>query len=322
MAGFFGLFNYEKPGPGVDKNPQQKKAFVVFFEIFGRKFWNLILVNLIHILFSLPVVTVGLGQVGMTYITRNYAREKHAFVWADFVDTIRKNWKQALPVGLINTVVTGVLAFNIYWYFNGEGFFSLVLMALSFSFFVVFSFMKYYLYIMMVTFSLSLRQLYKNAMAFAAKAGLKANLIIAGTCLLCYVAAFLIAQTWLGLFIVLFLWLLIFPAFRSLLIQFCVFPVIQKHMIEPYYKEHPEADRKLLRNLNLVLEEEQSEEERETKKEEEEERIFTDTGRTEKQEEAPARTLPRQYTENEMRRLENKQRRYRKNDDADDDGTI
>ena len=33
MAGFFGLFDYSKPGPGVHKNGPKKKSFVVF-EIF------------------------------------------------------------------------------------------------------------------------------------------------------------------------------------------------------------------------------------------------------------------------------------------------
>lgn len=328
MAGFFGLFNYDKPGPGVDKNAPKKKSFVVFFEILGRKFWKLILVNLLYVLFSLPVVTGGLANVGMTYITRNFARQKHAFVWGDFIDTIRKNWKQALPVGIINTVVTLLLAFNIYWYYCGEGTLSLALMALSLALFIIFSFMKYYIYIMMVTFSLNIRQLYKNSMIFAAMAGIKANLIISLTCLLCYAIAFLLLMTNfpIGIVVVLFVYVLIFPAFRSLLIQYCVFPVIRKNMIEPYYKEHPEADRKLLRNLNLELEEEPAEgeaaTETEKKEPEEEERIFTDMGRTEREEvETPARTLPRQYSEREMRRLENKRRSFRKNDE-DDDGTI
>ena len=37
MAGLFGMFTYEKPGPGVDKNAPKKKKFFVFMEIFGAK---------------------------------------------------------------------------------------------------------------------------------------------------------------------------------------------------------------------------------------------------------------------------------------------
>ena len=34
--------NYDKPGAGVRKDAPQKKEFVLFFEIYARKFWNLI----------------------------------------------------------------------------------------------------------------------------------------------------------------------------------------------------------------------------------------------------------------------------------------
>ena len=121
MAGFFGLFDYSKPGPGVKKNGPKKKGFVVFFEIYFRKFWKLILANLLFVLVSLPLVTVGLGNAGLTYITRNFAREKHAFIAGDFFDTIKKNWKQALPVGIINLILTAVVVFDVlFFYFNQD----------------------------------------------------------------------------------------------------------------------------------------------------------------------------------------------------------
>ena len=34
--------NYNKPGAGVRKNAPQKKEFVLFFEIYFRKFWKLV----------------------------------------------------------------------------------------------------------------------------------------------------------------------------------------------------------------------------------------------------------------------------------------
>ena len=78
--------NYDKPGAGVRKDAPQKKEFVLFFEIYARKFWNLIQANLIYVLFSLPVLTVGLADAGLTFITRNFARERFAFIWEDYID--------------------------------------------------------------------------------------------------------------------------------------------------------------------------------------------------------------------------------------------
>ena len=45
MAGFFGLFNYEKAGPGIRKDAPKKKTFIVFFETYFRNFWKFIPIN-------------------------------------------------------------------------------------------------------------------------------------------------------------------------------------------------------------------------------------------------------------------------------------
>ena len=116
MAGFFGLFNYEKEGPGISKNAPKKKTFIVFFETFFRNFWKFITINLVYDLISVPVLTNGLASAGLTNVTRNIARDKHSFGLSDFFDTLKKNWKQALPAGIINTLVYAMLFFDIYFF--------------------------------------------------------------------------------------------------------------------------------------------------------------------------------------------------------------
>ena len=88
MAGFFGLFNYEKEGPGISKNAPKKKTFIVFFETFFRNFWKFITINLVYDLISVPVLTNGLASAGLTNVTRNIARDKHSFGLSDFFDTL------------------------------------------------------------------------------------------------------------------------------------------------------------------------------------------------------------------------------------------
>ena len=34
------MFNYSKPGPGIEKEEQQKRRFFLFFELFFRKFFR------------------------------------------------------------------------------------------------------------------------------------------------------------------------------------------------------------------------------------------------------------------------------------------
>jgi uncharacterized membrane protein YesL len=249
-----GLFSgrYDKPGPGISKNAPKKKSFFLFWEIYGRKFWKLIIANLVYVLLSIPVVTCGLADVGLTYVTRNFARETHAFVPSDMFDMIRKKWKKALPMGILGMVVLAVCFFDIFFFWqNSTGWLGMIGLSASFLIFIIVDFMSYYIYMMMITFDFSFKQLLKNSFAFA-MVGIKRNMLIGIILLLMYVAGFLILFIPVaGPVLLVLIYLFLFPAFRSLLIQFTIFPVVKKHIIDPYYKEHPGEDIDKMRSLNL-----------------------------------------------------------------------
>ncbi len=54
---------YYKPGKGVEKDAPEKNAFFKFFELFGRKFWRFIEVNLIFLVVLLPVIMAIYAQI-------------------------------------------------------------------------------------------------------------------------------------------------------------------------------------------------------------------------------------------------------------------
>ncbi|MBE6757287.1 MAG: DUF624 domain-containing protein [Ruminococcaceae bacterium] len=314
------FFNPAKEGPGVSKNAPKKKRFFLFWELYFRKFFKLIQANFIYILFSLPLVTIGLAEVGLTYVTRNYAREKHAFVWSDFVDTIKKNWRQALPIGFINALALSVLAFDVYFYLNVEtasNVTQVAMCAFAMLLFLVCAFMRYYIPLMIITFKLNWKQLYKNALIFSFVAIFR-NLLITAVLAIFYVlsvASFLSLAK--GAFIpavfMAAVYLFFFPAFRSFLIQFTIFPKVQELMIDPYYRDHPNEDRAQKQALNIP--------DAESDRLAEEEAVFQDRGRTDsylkedKKEKLPP--MPKQYSEREMRRFNESLRRARGDDDDD-----
>lgn len=311
MAGFFGLFNYEKEGPGVEKNAPKKRAFIVFFEIYGRKFWNLFYANLLFLLTGLPIVTRGLADVGLTKITRNFAREKHAFVKEDFFETVKRNWKQALSVGIINLVVTALLIFNAGYYFLGmfpevwelvgydisgmtvmtPHILDYVVMGVTAFGLLVFTWMKYYIPMMVVTFKYTNKDLYMNAFKFAI-VGLKQNVLISAVLIVLYaiVAVLFFSFPWQVGVLILIIASLFLPSFRSLLIQYTIFPLVKKLIIDPYYELHPDADKQLRRDLNLEVED---------TAEEKAAVVFDDARPAEPKE----TNFPRQYSAEEMRRI-------------------
>ncbi len=56
MAGFFGLFDYTKEGPGIDKDDLPKSDSAIFLSVLGRRFWKFISLNLMYVLFSIPII--------------------------------------------------------------------------------------------------------------------------------------------------------------------------------------------------------------------------------------------------------------------------
>ena len=53
----------------------------------------------------------GPSSAGAAYVMRNWARDQHAFLFSDFKDAFKSNWKQALPVSVITALVP-VLAYT------------------------------------------------------------------------------------------------------------------------------------------------------------------------------------------------------------------
>ena len=254
----FGFFDYTKPGPGVDKKAPKKHAFFEFFELWFNNIWSLISVNITHSLFATLLLPCGLSYAGITNVVRSMVRGKHSFGMSDFWDTVKKNWKQALPVGIINILITVLLAFGVYFYFSGTGIFAIIGTGVLLGVFMIFSFMKYYIWLLLITFKLPLKKIYKNSFLFAF-INFKKNLIVGAASLLYYALMVLILWALPNSFVVTLLILItimFFVGFKQLLVIYCVFPSVEKVMIIPYYEKNPDADIELRKNLGLINEEE------------------------------------------------------------------
>ncbi|MGI6563355.1 MAG: DUF624 domain-containing protein [Clostridia bacterium] len=278
MPGFFGLFDFTKPGKGVEKDAPKKAAFIVFFELLGRKAWTLTKLNFMFLLFNLPalviaffltyifipdlsvlleteivadqhaaigvvyiraiigllfcvvpVITVGPFQCGFSYIIRNIIREEPSFLWGDFIEHTKNNWKQALAVTLIDIVVFSIILYALSFYYSQESsmgsfLFGIVIVGLG-----IFLMMHLFMYTMLVTFNVTLKQLYSNCFKFAMIKFIPNALIL----LLCFAITllpFLIPSVGFSLGIVL---LLLFTfSFNGYIINFYAYPLMKKYMLD------------------------------------------------------------------------------------------
>ncbi len=282
MAGFFGLFDYDKEGPGIAKDAPKKKTFVVFFETFFRNFWKFISINVVYWILSIPIITNGMANVGITNVARNTARDKHSFGLSDFFETIKKNLKQSIIAGIINAVVIGFLIFDLYFFSLLKGSLGVVGTGITLAILVTFIMMNYYLWTLIITFNYSLKQAYLNSFKFVF-----INFKYSFLCLFINILIFVLNIALLFvlrnislyvLLVELFCFVCVYPAFNALLVQYCTFGSIKKYIIDPYYKEHPDEDIEKRRNLGLEIEtvQEKSENTQENEDEDDDGVIFND----------------------------------------------
>ncbi len=262
-----GLFsaNYNKPGPGVDKDAPPKPRFFTFFEVLKRKFWHLIRINFLYVLCNIPalvlalyvssaylqkvhidnaglndfyiriflaaimiflsVVTIGPVQAGFTYVLRNYSREEHAFIWWDFKDNFIKNFKQGMIITGIDIVVMYILGIALNFYLSTPGILATAASAFVFLSIIVYCIMHLYLYPMLVTVQLSIKNLYKNAFILSLLRLLPNILFVILNILIAYAAFY-------NPIIGIVLFLLITPSITGLMNNFFVNPTIKKYVVD------------------------------------------------------------------------------------------
>lgn len=249
----YGRFN----GPAKHVPQKPKGPVRLFLELWWANIWDLIPMNVMYSMLNLLLLPHGFVSTGITNVTRNLARDKHTFGLSDFFETARKNWKQGLAAGLINIFMTALLIFGTWFYFTSEGFLARLGMGVCLIALAIFSFMKYYIWLIIITFKLPLKSVYRNAF-YLAFLNFKNNMIV-GLVSLAYYALilgiFLLLPYALTVSLEFMLTVLFFPGFKHLLVQYCVFPSVKKHMIDPYYEEHPEEDIEMRKDLHVIKEE-------------------------------------------------------------------
>ncbi|MEW9122074.1 MAG: DUF624 domain-containing protein [Thermotaleaceae bacterium] len=249
-----------------------KPRIIVFFEIFFRKFWHLVKLNMLFLIFNLPavvimpfisqvflhllikrgahianssyelasyfvagailvcipIVTIGPAQAGFTYVLRNFAREEHAFIWEDFMEQAFGNARQSIYICLIDLAVIMLFGVNINFYFTVDW---NNILSTAISFLVIMAFLLYlmmhmYIYPMLITFRLSIKQIYKNAMIFSIIKFFP-NL---GILALCFILTALPLLLFPAAGVLLFF--LITMSMIGLVTNFYVCPILKKYMMD------------------------------------------------------------------------------------------
>lgn len=242
-----GLFyNYQESGSGVSKNGPQKSRLRIFFEVFGRKFWNLILINLIYGIFCIPIFTIGPATAAAFKVLKNYSIEKNAFVWSDFWKSFKEDFKVSFPLGIIYFIALGGIAIGMYIYPEsmGESDLYKVLMIITLIVGLIVLASAFFAFLMASTIKLSVKDILKNAFILTIVSGWKGILASVLAIIVIGLPIFLFLH--IGNLLILSVNLLISQSLAGLIASFICYPFVQKYIIEPYYKaigkDNPEYD--------------------------------------------------------------------------------
>lgn len=89
-----------KSGPGVPKDAPPKTGFALLLDVIARNWWELIQLNLLVILFCLPLITVPAALVAAARICALMLEDRPIYLGRDFLETFRGRFVTASFLGI------------------------------------------------------------------------------------------------------------------------------------------------------------------------------------------------------------------------------
>ena len=184
---------------------------------------------------ALVIFTFGPVNVGCTYILRNVFRGEGIFLWHDFFYAIKRNIRQGLIYGIMDAVIIFLLLYDIFFFNLNYGantalnmmFFGALFMA------ILYLIMRPYIYLMLVTFDLSILKMFKNALLFTVL-GVKRNIMSLLGVVLLAVLEFSLLMLYFPLGVILPFVCLFSIGYMMQI--YGAYPKIKEIMIDPYYE--------------------------------------------------------------------------------------
>ena len=218
---------------------------MVLYSLEGLQYQTLANTTVNYIFYALAALTLftfGIVNVGTAYLMRNMIKGEPIFTWSDFWYAVKRNYKQAIPFGILDCAICGILTFNIYNLISSASdFFASVMFWCNIVILLLYFVMRFYMYLQMVTFKLSIFKMLKNAFSLSLL-GFKRNILaIFGIALIFFLEILLLFGTG-GILLpaAVIAPLTVLFSTAAYIKLFAAYPKIKQYMIDPYYEEHPD----------------------------------------------------------------------------------
>ena len=192
--------------------------------------------NPIWLLLAIPSVLVGPATAAMTKVCRNYSQKEMRFCYMISGILSRRISNRALSwVPDIIFAIGFMVGIPMYKYWAEQNSMIYIPFVICISCLIVFFMMHFYIYLMISSTNLNMKQIIKNSF-YLVSLGIKQSLWSLLASLIVIVMMYLFLPY--SLFILPF-WPLSFICFVTC---FNCYPVIRKHVIQPYYDQRGESN--------------------------------------------------------------------------------
>ena len=99
----------------TEQRPPRKEGPALFFDVLRHRLWDLCKLNLILLLFCIPVVTIPTALTAMARVQLDMLAGKPGPVFAAFLQTVKTRWKRATFAGLIYYALLAAAVYGFYY---------------------------------------------------------------------------------------------------------------------------------------------------------------------------------------------------------------
>lgn len=107
-----GLMNFDKTIPY-----DRKTGVAGYFQLLLHNFFDLVLLNFLFVVCSLPIVTIGPAYTAFISVCNAYAEDKVVSPVREFFSEFKRRFLKSALYGLLVAAVLAVVAFGCYFYF-------------------------------------------------------------------------------------------------------------------------------------------------------------------------------------------------------------
>ncbi len=81
---------WTREGAGIDKDAPRPTGLALFFDILKREWWELVKLNLLFLIASLPLVTIPAATMATARVSRSIVSDENTYLLRDFLEAFQR----------------------------------------------------------------------------------------------------------------------------------------------------------------------------------------------------------------------------------------